>query len=197
MFEDKKIGFGITASFCTIKEVLEPLRGIAREKAVIYPFVTDNVYNFDSRFHNKDEFLREVEEITGNKVIHTIAEAETFGPDRPLDMMIIAPATGTTIAKLSGGISDNAVLMAAKTTLRNRKPVILAPFTNDALGMNGVNIMKLYNVKNIYFVPFGQDNPVKKPNSVNADLGLLLETAGKALAGEQIQPVLVALKRDR
>jgi len=195
MFENKKIGFGITASFCTIRDVLGPLRALARENAEIFPFVTHNVYNCDSRFHKKDEFLREVEDITGHTVVHTIAEAETFGPDRPLDLMIVAPITGNSLAKLSAGITDNAVLMASKTTLRNRRPVVLAPFTNDALGLNGVNIMKLFNVKNIYFVPFGQDNPQKKPTSMTSDLGRLLETAEKALLGEQIQPVIIEIKK--
>jgi len=189
--EGKNIGFGITGSFCTVPDILKPLEMLKNLGPNIYPIVSDNVFNNSSRFHKRDSFLDKICEITGNEVINTIAEAETFGPDRPLDIMVIAPATGNTIAKLANGISDGAVLMASKATLRNGKPILLALFSNDALGMNGVNIAKLYNTKNIFFVPFGQDNPIKKPTSMTADLSLLEESLVCALEGKQIQPAII------
>ena len=190
--EGKKIGFGICASFCTVLEILKPLRALRDLGADIYPVVSENVFAHSSRFHDRDEFLKNIQEITGKDVISTIAGAEAFGPDIQPDIMIIAPITGSTAAKLANGISDGTVLMAAKATLRNNRPLLLALFTNDALGANGVNIMKLYNTKNIYFVPFGQDNPEKKPTSMTADLEKLEEALFCALEGKQIQPAVVA-----
>jgi len=187
----KKIGFGITGSFCTVMEILEPLKTLKELGADIYPIVSENVFKHSSRFHDKDSFLGKIYEITDKNAISTIAEAEFFGPDNPLDIMIIAPATGSTIAKLANGISDGAVPMATKATLRNNKPVLLALFSNDALGANGVNIAKLYNTKNIFFVPFGQDNPTKKPTSMTADLSLLEKSLICALEGKQIQPAII------
>ena len=157
--EGKKIGFGITSSFCTVLKILEPLQMLKDLGADIYPVVSENVFKNSSRFHDRDSFLSKIREISGRVEISTIAGAETFGPDNQMDIMVIVPATGNTIAKLAAGISDGAVLLASKATLRNGKPVLLAVFTNDALGMNGVNIMKLYNTKNFFFVPFGQDDP--------------------------------------
>ena len=187
----KKIGFGITASFCTCLEILEPLQKLKDLGADIYPVVSENVNSHSSRFHDRDLYVRKISEICGRDIITTIAGAETFGPDVKMDMMVIAPATGNTIAKLANGISDGAVTMASKATLRNGKPLLLALFSNDALGINGTNIMKLYNTKNIYFVPFGQDNPVKKPTSMTADLSLLVESAAYAIEGKQVQPAII------
>ena len=187
----KKIGFGITASFCTLPEILTPLQKLVDTGADIYPIVSNEVFANSSRFHDGDEFLENIREITGKSVLSTIAAAETLGPQNPMDIMIIAPATGNTMAKMAHGIWDTPVLMAAKATLRNGAPVLIAMFTNDALGINGVNIMKLYNTKNIYFVPFGQDNPIAKPSSMAADLKQLTESLLHALEGKQIQPVLV------
>jgi len=190
--EGKKIGFGITGSFCTVMEILEPLEMLRLAGADIYPVVSENVFRHSSRFHERDFLIDRLREISGKKAISTITEAETLGPDIPLDIMIIAPATGNTIAKLANGISDGPVLMAAKATLRNSKPVLLALFSNDALGANGVNIARLYNTKNIYFVPFGQDNPTAKPTSMTADLLLLEDALEAALQGKQVQPAIIA-----
>jgi len=187
----KKIGFGITASFCTVLEILEPLQKLKDFGADIYPVVSENVNNFSSRFHDRDSYIRKISEICERDVMSSIAEAETFGPDNKMDIMIVAPATGNTIAKLANGISDGAVTMASKATLRNDKPLLLALFSNDALGMNGKNIMKLYNTKNIFFVPFGQDNPPKKPTSMTANLSFLIESAAYAIEGKQIQPAII------
>ncbi|MDR0271987.1 MAG: dipicolinate synthase subunit B [Clostridiales bacterium] len=193
--EGKKIGFGITSSFCTFTEIIEPLKKLKALGADIYPIISANVAQFkSSRLHDRDTFLAEVREICGRKEAENIIEAEIFGPGNPLDIMVIAPATGNTIAKLANGISDGAVPMAAKATLRNGSPIVLALFTNDALGANGVNIMKLYNTKNIFFVPFGQDDPIKKPTSMLADLDFLEETINCALDGKQIQPALIGYK---
>lgn len=188
----KKIGVGITASFCTVTQILEPLQMLKDLEAEIYPVVSDNVFRHSSRFHDRDSFLNKIREITGREEISTIAEAENFGPGNPMDVMLIMPATGNTVAKLANGISDGAVLMASKATLRNGSPVLLALFSNDALGMNGINVMKLYNTKNIYFVPFGQDDPIKKPTSMTADLSLLKESIRCTLEGRQIQPAIIA-----
>jgi len=190
--EGKKIGFGITASFCTVMQILEPLQMLKELGADIYPVVSDNVFLHSSRFHDRDLFLNKIRDISGREVLSTIVEAETFGPKIPMDAMVIVPATGNTIAKLANGISDGPVLLASKATLRNGKPILLALFSNDALGMNGVNIMKLYNTKNIFFVPFGQDDPIKKPASMTADLSLLKESMLCALEGRQIQPAIIS-----
>jgi len=187
----KKIGFGITASFCTLPEIIAPMTALVDSGAGVYPVVSNEVFQNSSRFHDKDEFSVAIRKIAGKNEITTIAEAEAFGPKNPMDIMIIAPASGNTIAKMAHGIWDTPVLMAAKATLRNGAPVLIALFTNDALGMNGVNIMKLYNTKNVYFVPFGQDDPRGKPTSMNADLMQLAEAAQLALEGKQIQPVLI------
>ncbi|MCL2235066.1 MAG: dipicolinate synthase subunit B [Defluviitaleaceae bacterium] len=188
----KKIGFGITASFCTLPEILEPIKKLIDLGADVYPVVSNDVLNFSSRFHDKDDFLANLSEITGKSIISTTAEAEPMGPSNPMDIMVIAPATGNTIAKLAGGIWDTAVLTGAKAALRNNTPVLLALFSNDSLGVNGVNIMKLYNTKNIYFVPFGQDDPFKKPTSMTADLSKLTEAVLSSLEGKQIQPSIIS-----
>jgi len=190
-FKGKKVGFGITASFCTSMEILEPLQKIKDLGADIYPVVSENVNNLSSRFHDRDIYIKKISEICSRKVISTITQAEAFGPTWQMDIMIVAPATGNTIAKLAAGISDGPVTLATKATLRNGMPALLAPFTNDALGMNGINIMKLYNTKNIFFVPFGQDDPVNKPTSMTADLSRLVDSAEFALERRQIQPAII------
>jgi len=187
----KKVGFGITASFCTSLEILEPLQKLKDLGADIYPVVSENVNNLSSRFHDRDLYIQKISEICGKGVISTITQAEAFGPTWQMDIMIVAPATGNTIAKLANGISDGPVTLAAKATMRNGKPILLALFSNDALGMNGTNIMKLYNTKNVFFVPFGQDDPVKKPTSLTADLSRLIDSMECALEGRQIQPAII------
>ena len=190
----KKIGFGITASFCTVLEVLPALQKLKDLGADVYPVVSENVSRYSSRFHDKDLFLQQVADICGRDVIRTIAGAEAFGPDIQVDLMMVAPATGNTIAKLACGISDGPVTLACKATLRNEKPLLLALFSNDALGMNGVNVMKLLDTKHVYFVPFGQDNPAAKPRSMTADLSRLVEAAVAAVEGRQVQPVIVTYR---
>ena len=184
------IGFGITGSFCTFDKVKRELTRIAEMGAEIYPIFSFNVCCFDTRFGAADEHMRDIEQIAGRDGIKTIMEAEPIGPKGYLDVMVIAPCTGNTLAKLVHGIIDTPVLMAAKAHLRNNKPLVIAVSTNDALGMNFKNIGELMNIKNIYFVPYGQDDYIKKPNSLVADMTLIPETIEAALSGRQLQPVL-------
>ena len=180
-FKDKNIGVGITGSYCTYKKVFEELKHLADTKANIITIFSDNAASTDSRFGKCKDFLSLAEEISGHPPIVTIPDAEP---------MIIAPCTGNTLSKLANGISDTPVLMAAKAHLRNNRPLVIFLSTNDALGMNLKNIGILLNTKNIYFVPFGQDNYISKPNSMIAHVDLIEETIEKALSGRQIQPVI-------
>lgn len=185
-----KIGFAITGSFCTFEKIKEIIEKMTGEGMEITPVFSDNTQKIDSRFGKTEEFIKEVERLTGKKGICTIQEAEPIGPSGCLDALVIAPCTGNTMAKLCNGITDTPVLMAAKAHLRNEKPLILAVSTNDALGINFKNLGLLANMKNIYFVPFGQDNYEKKPKSMIAHMELVPETIKEALKGKQIQPMI-------
>lgn len=189
-FKDMKIGFALTGSFCTFTRILEVMRGLNDAGADIHPIFSKNVSEMDSRFWKSREFIAKVQEITGRQGIFTIQEAEPIGPKGYLDVMVIAPCTGNTMAKLAAGITDTPVLMAAKAHLRNEKPLIIAVSTNDALGMNLKNIGLLMNTKNIYFVPFGQDDYIKKPLSLVAHMEEIPITIETALKRKQIQPVV-------
>lgn len=185
------VGLAVTGSFCTFAKIKEVTRQLAKELRII-PIYSFHVQEMDTRFGTAEEFRREMEEITKEKVIDTIQGAEPIGPSGCLDALIIAPCTGNTMAKLCAGITDTPVLMAAKAHLRNEKPLILSISTNDALGMNFKNIGMLMNMKQIYFVPFGQDNYKKKTNSMIAHTELIGDTLHAALQGKQIQPVILA-----
>ncbi len=187
----KKIGIGISGSFCTINLIKEILLELKEKGAELYPFVSSNVESTDTRFREAKDFVNEVETICGRNVINNIVDAEPFGPVTPLDLMVMLPMTGSSLAKFANGMNDTAPLMAAKTTLRNLRPVVVAIFTNDALGISSQNIFKLLNYKNIYFVPFGQDDYIKKPNSMTAKLDLTVQTIESALEGVQLQPVII------
>ncbi len=191
LLEGKKIGIGITGSFCTINEVKPILLELKSLGAELYPFVSDSVAKYDTRFNKAEEFIDEIEEVCGRVVVKDIVGAEPFGPKSPLDLMLLFPLTGVSLSKIANGIYDTAPIMAAKTTLRNLKPVVIALYTNDALGNNGVNIFKLINTKNFYFVPFGQDDYIKKPNSMTAKTSSIIDTVKLALEGVQIQPVII------
>lgn len=186
----KKIGFGITSSFCTIPKIMDQLLMLREAGYDIYPIVSPAVVEIDTRFGEAEKIKKAIEKICEKEVICTIDGAEHFGPKIKLDALIIAPATGNFVAKLAHGITDTPVTMATKATLRNGSPIIIGVSTNDGLGMNGENIMKLLNTKNIYFIPFGQDDYEKKPNSLIAHYDLLLPTLENALEKNQIQPVL-------
>ncbi len=185
-----KVGFGITGSFCTLEKSLQNLIELVELGYDVYPIVTKNVYFLDTRFGKANEFVEKLQKITGHEVVHDIVEAEKFGPKNKLDVMVVLPATGNFIAKMACGITDNPVNLAVKATLRNQSPIVLAISTNDALSANGKNIMELLNRKNVYFVPFGQDNYKEKPNSLISHYDLLVPTIEEALGSKQIQPVI-------
>lgn len=186
----KHIGVAFTGSFCTYKKVFEELQKLIDEGALVQTIFSDAAGTIDSRFGKAENFIQKAEEITGMKPIMTISGAEPIGPGSLLDILVIFPCTGNTIAKLANGITDTPVLMAAKAHLRNNKPLLISLSTNDALGMNMKNIGLLLNAKNIYFIPFGQDNPEKKPNSMIAHTELLIPALEAALEGRQYQPVI-------
>ncbi|MCI1930400.1 MAG: dipicolinate synthase subunit B [Clostridia bacterium] len=187
----KNVGFAFTGSFCTFDKIETQVKNLLNEGANIFPIFSKNVQTIDSRFGDTQEYIKKISEMTGNKPILTIEEAEPIGPKSYLDILIIAPCTGNTLAKLANGITDTSVLMAAKAHMRNGKPLVISVSTNDALGMNFKNIGLLFNLKNIYFVPFGQDNVAKKPTSMIAHTELIVDTLEKALDGQQIQPVII------
>ena len=189
--EDKKVGFAFTGSFCTFKAVIDELKKLKKENAEILPIMSYNSYKLDTKFGKAQEYIDTVKEITEKEeVIHTIQGAEPIGPKRLTDVMVIAPCSGNTIAKLANGITDTPVLMAAKSHLRNNNPVVLAISTNDGLSGSAENIGKLLNRNNYFFVPFKQDNPITKPRSIVADFKYLIPTIEKALDKEQIEPIL-------
>ncbi|WP_312700792.1 dipicolinate synthase subunit B [Sedimentibacter sp.] len=192
ILSDKNIGIGITGSFCTFDKIIPQIVRLKELKANVYTVFSDNAKSFDTRFCEAEDFLKIVYQLTGNEPITTIVDAEPIGPKNLFDIFLIAPATGNTIAKLANAITDSPVLMAAKAHLRNNKPVVISVSTNDALSMNFKNIGTLYNTKNIFFVPFGQDNYKSKPNSMIADVDQLIPTIEKALEGKQIQPVIIS-----
>lgn len=187
---DTTVGFAITGSFCTFDKITLAIQELVDDGAHVIPIFSEHAQTLDTRFGQADEFVKQIEKITGHDAIRTIAEAEPIGPKDYLDVLVIAPCTGNTMAKLCNGITDTPVLMAAKAHLRNEKPLVISMSTNDALGMNLKNIGMLMNMKNIYFVPFGQDNHVKKPNSMIAHVELLGETIEEALKGRQLQPLV-------
>jgi len=187
----KRIGFGITGSFCTFAAVLPEMQRLMEAGAIIIPIMSEAAAGFDTRFGRALDFVEQIEKMTGQKVIQSIIEAEPIGPKELLDLMIIAPCTGNTLAKFANGITDSAVLMAAKAQLRNERPVLVAISTNDGLSNNAKNLGILLNRKHVYMVPFGQDDPFGKSRSLVADMTLILPAAGMALEGRQIQPLLV------
>ncbi|MFC7372222.1 dipicolinate synthase subunit B [Fictibacillus iocasae] len=186
----KHIGFGLTGSHCTYEAVVPQIQKLVDLGAKVTPFVTHTVQNTTTRFGAGTDWLAKITEITGIEAVDSIVKAEPFGPKTPLDCMVIAPFTGNSISKLANAMTDSAVLMAAKATLRNQSPVLLGISTNDGLGLNGMNIMKLLGAKNIYFIPFGQDDHVNKQNSLVAHMDLLVESVEHALEKKQLQPVL-------
>lgn len=186
-----KIGTVLTGSHCTIPEVIPQLKRLRDEGATIYPILSYTVDGVDNRFYQVEDLKKEIGEITDQAFINSIVGAEPIGPQKLLDVVVVAPATGNTIAKLANGIVDSPALMAVKAQLRNLRPVVIAISTNDALGVNAKNIGMLINMKNIYFVPFRQDNPQAKANSLVAEMEQIADTIVCALQGKQIQPVLL------
>lgn len=186
----KRVGVALTGSFCTYEKVFQELKKLTNEGVLVQTIFSDAAGTIDSRFGKAEDFIKKAEEITRQKPMRTIPEAEPIGPNSLLDILVLCPCTGNTIAKLANGITDTPALMAAKAHLRNNKPLLISISTNDALGMNMKNIGLLLNAKNIYFVPFGQDNPEKKPNSMIAHTELLIPSLEAALHGRQYQPII-------
>lgn len=190
LLQNIKIGFAFTGSFCTFAKVIPELEKIAAEGADILPIMSSTADSFDTKFGKADEWKSKIEVICGKKIVKSIIEAEPIGPKALLDILVVAPCTGNTLGKLANGITDTTVTMACKAHLRNSRPLLIAVATNDGLGANAKNLGLLLNTKNIYFVPFGQDDPVKKCNSLMARFELLIPAIQHALKGEQMQPIL-------
>ncbi|MBC8596075.1 dipicolinate synthase subunit B [Qingrenia yutianensis] len=189
-FENLTVGFAVTGSFCTLKKTVAHIRDLTENGADVIPIMSEITYNTDTRFGKAEDFISEIKSITGNEIITSIKGAEPIGPKNILDALIIAPCTGNTLSKIALGMTDSCVAMAAKANLRNENPLVIAVSTNDGLGASAQNIAHLMNAKNVYFVPFGQDDAVKKPNSLVADMSKIADTLDFALSGRQIQPIL-------
>lgn len=189
--KDVRIGFALTGSHCCLDEIMPKIQELVNEGAEVYPIISFAVDTIDTRFGTTTKWREMLEKITGKEPINSIVTAEPVGPQKLVDVVVIAPCTGNTMAKLAHGITDTPVLMAAKAHLRNLRPVVIGISTNDGLGLNAKNLGLLINTKNIYMVPFGQDSPTGKPNSLKCNMDLIIDTIESALQGKQIQPVLV------
>lgn len=185
------VGYALTGSHCTLPEVVPLIKRFTDAGANVIPIVSSSIMTTDTRFGKSEEWQKQLRELTGNELVSTIVDAEPLGPSKKIDVLAIAPCTGNTTSRLANAMTDGPVLMAAKAQMRNSRPLVLAISTNDGLGLNAANIAKLLIAKNIYFVPFGQDNPEGKPNSLVARMDLLLETCEAALQGKQLQPMLI------
>lgn len=185
------VGFAMCGSFCTFHKAIPQMEELVRRGYRVLPILSQTAYTTDTRFGKAVDFQEKIEGITGNPIIHTVFAAEPIGPKKLLDALVIAPATGNTLAKLANGITDTSVTLACKAHLRNERPVLLAVSTNDALGTAAKNIGTLLNAKNMYFVPMRQDDTENKPNSVVADFEKIPDALEKALRKEQIQPILL------
>ena len=188
---DKTVGFALCGSFCTHARAVEALEQVKARFARVVPIVSETVAATDTRFGAAHDLMREVERICDHRVIATVKGAEPIGPQKLLDLLIICPCTGNTLGKLAAGVTDTAVTMAAKAHLRGGGPVVLCPATNDGLAASARNIGALLDKKHVYFVPFRQDDPVGKPASLVADFSRVEDAVDAALAGRQLQPVLL------
>ncbi len=186
-----KIGIALTGSSCNFSKVFPEIEKLKEKGADLYPIISPSVDTFDTRFGTAEEWKEKLKNITGKDLISTIVDAEPVGPKLNLDIMVVVPCTGNTLAKLANAVTDTSVTMACKAHLRNERPLVLAIATNDALGANAKNIGMLLNMKNIYFVPFGQDDASKKPKSMISKFEMLEDTIEKALNNKQIQPILL------
>lgn len=185
-----RIGFALTGSFCTFDDIKPVVRTLVEAGHDVTPIFSEFAYATDTRFGPAKKHVADLEQITGKSAIHNIVQAEPIGPQALFDMIIIAPCTGNTLAKLCYGITDTAVTMAAKAHLRNQRPLVVAVSTNDALSNSAKNIGMLLNARNIYFAPMRQDNAAKKPRSIVADFSRIPETVSEAMQGQQSQPIV-------
>ncbi len=189
--EKLKIGFAICGSFCTFSKIMPEIEKLVQSNYEVVPIMSHIAYTTETRFGKAEDFINKIESLCDRRIINTISAAEPIGPKKLLDALIIAPCTGNTIAKLACGICDTSVTMAAKAHLRNGRPLVIAVSTNDGLGANLKNIGTLAVMKNVYLVPFAQDDSIGKPNSLVADMSKIRETLNLALDKSQIQPLLV------
>lgn len=190
--ENKTIGLAITGSFCNFSEVRGVIDSLKEEKVKkIIPIISNSVKNFNTRFYKAEEFVKMLENNTKEKVIDSIIKAEVIGPKNLVDIIVICPCTGNTIAKLANGITDTPVLMAIKSHIRNNKPVVIGVSTNDGLGKTLKNVAELLDTKNMYFIPFRQDDYMVKPKSLVLDYNHVIPTIEHALEGKQIQPIII------
>ena len=189
-FRNKTIGFAMCGSFCTFKKAIDALEELSQTGANIIPIMSEISYSTDTRFGAAEEFRDKLIKITGNEIIHTVKQSEPIGPKKLLDMLVILPCTGNTLAKIANGIADTSVTMAVKSHLRNQRPVVIAVSTNDGLGNAAKNIGSLMNIKNLYFLPMGQDDWENKCNSLVADFSMLIPTMEAAFKNRQFQPIL-------
>ena len=194
--EKVRVGFAFCGSFCTYSEVMPALVRARARYGDVTPIVSEKSAETDSRFGPAHEFIREMERICDRRVIDSIPKAEPIGPQKLLDVLVIAPCTGSTLARLTNGFSDTAVTMAAKAMWRNGRPVVIAVSTNDGLATSAKNIGMLMEKKHVFFVPYRQDDPVAKPTSLVADFSRINDTIDAALEGRQVQPVLLGPAQD-
>ena len=185
------IGFAMCGSYCTHKYSIAQLEGLINDGFDIIPIVSENVYSTDTRFGEAKALQKKLFDLCGREAIHTIVDAEPLGPKIELDALIISSCTGNTLAKMSEGITDTAVTMAAKAHLRGDRPLLIALATNDAMSANLANIGRMLNRKNVYFVPMVQDDPENKPHSLVADFSLLLPSFDFAMQGKQYRKIFL------
>ncbi len=186
----KKIGYAITGSFCTIDTAFEMISKLQTEGAEVTGIISNTVNSLDTRFWEQEKLVEALDKLTSKPLINSIVKAEPIGPNRLFDLIIVAPCTGNTLAKLTNGITDTTVTMAVKSHIRNNSPVLIGVSTNDGLGVSAKNIGELMNMKNYYFIPFYQDNPEQKPKSLAFKRELVLDSAVEAICGKQIQPII-------
>lgn len=189
--EQVRVGFAFCGSFCTYDQVMPALERVKARYGDVTPIISEKSAETDSRFGPAHEFIREMERICDKRVIDTIPKAEPIGPKKLLDVLIIAPCTGSTLSRLANGMSDTSVTMAAKAMWRNGRPVVVAVSTNDGLAGSAKNIAALLDKKHVFFVPYRQDDPVGKPTSLVADFTKINDTVDAALQGRQLQPLLL------
>lgn len=185
-----KAGFALCGSYCTFEKAIGQIEFLIEKGVEIFPIMSENAYSTDTRFGKAEDHVKRIEELCGKKIIHTIPQAEPIGPKKELDILVIEPCTGNTVAKIANGIVDTSVTLAAKAHLRNEKPLLIAVSSNDALSGAASNVGKLLNTKNIYFVPLRQDNPQSKPRSIVADFDKTYDSIVAAINNKQIQPII-------
>lgn len=189
--DNVRIGVALAASHCNMARAVATMRELVANGATVIPIVSPSLLAVTTRFGTPDHWEHEIREATGEEPLYSIPDVEPSGPQHWFDVVLVMPCTGNTLAKIANAINDSPVTMAVKAQWRNGRPVVLAVTSNDLLGMNAINLGRLLSVRNLYFVPFGQDDPARKPRSLDAHLEMAVPTIAAALAGEQIQPMLV------